>query len=99
MFFLFLVPSWPPRQRANAPLQHKQHSPACEAAAQVAAIKAGWASNGNGPMNLNMSMSNISLAMNNFGNLNTTNLSSIMSTSMSNGLSNGLPDIGEDMQM
>jgi hypothetical protein len=53
-------------------------------------------------MNLNMSMSNISLAMSNFSNLNTTNLSSIMSNSMSNGMSgnlSGLPDIGEDMQM
>ncbi|KAH8194199.1 hypothetical protein TruAng_011630 [Truncatella angustata] len=42
---------------------HKQHSPACEAAANIAAMRAGWAANAaNGQANLNMSsLSNLSM--------------------------------------
>jgi transcription factor SFP1 len=42
--------------------KHKQHSPACEAAANIAAMRAGWAANAAGQASINMaSLSNISL--------------------------------------
>ncbi|KAK9416488.1 hypothetical protein SUNI508_01905 [Seiridium unicorne] len=41
---------------------HKQHSPACEAAANIAAMRAGWAANAGGQPNINMSnLSNMSM--------------------------------------
>ncbi|ETS81904.1 hypothetical protein PFICI_06906 [Pestalotiopsis fici W106-1] len=41
---------------------HKQHSPACEAAANIAAMRAGWAANAASQANINMaSLSNMSL--------------------------------------
>ncbi|KAI1852087.1 hypothetical protein JX265_005925 [Neoarthrinium moseri] len=63
---------------------HKQHSPACEAAAQVAGLKAAWAANASNQMNLNMS------------NMSTPTMSGLSMGALN---MSGLPGIGEDMQM